>query len=93
LANHLVKRPNISWAAKPEASRNGGKARLARLLHDPSHDRSLNGTGNNRRDQMNIKTSLISAFAALFLSSLAVGTAIVPASVASAAPVSAATNA
>lgn len=39
------------------------------------------------------KTNFVSAFAALFLSSLALGTAIVPATVVGAAPISAAVNA
>jgi hypothetical protein len=77
--------PNLLRKSSLSCRENGRKPLLACLLHDERHDRRRGATGTNRRMTMN-KTSLVSALAALFLSSVAVGSAVVPATGAGAAP-------
>jgi len=82
----LVKNPKLTAGKSPNCSVNGRKPVLARLLHYERHDRPVPAS-RTRRSQMNVKTTIVSALAALFVSTIAVGSAVAPATAAAAAPI------
>jgi hypothetical protein len=63
------------------------------LLHDEWHDRQPPAARSKGAKIMTSKTNLVSACAALLLSSLFLGSAVVPATVVAAVPVTAAQHA